>query len=136
MSAVGYSSISFLHETAQYLNQLAYPIYIYQFGDLDPSGAQAAVVIERDLRQFAPDADIHFTRIAVTPEQVEEWSLPTRPTKKTDPRYAWFRKTYGKYRVTGHALLPERPQEIATAVLRFLRALTVGTASGPATIPA
>jgi pimeloyl-ACP methyl ester carboxylesterase len=36
----------------------------------------------------------------------------------------------------GHALLPERPQEIATTVLRFLRALAVGTASGPATIPA
>src|SRR5262249_14433939 len=53
MSAVGYSSISFLHKTARQLNDLPFPIYIYQFGDLDPSGAQAAEVIERDLRQFA-----------------------------------------------------------------------------------
>jgi hypothetical protein len=42
-SAVGYSSISFLHKTAQALKYLERPIYVYQFGDLDPSGAHAAV---------------------------------------------------------------------------------------------
>jgi pimeloyl-ACP methyl ester carboxylesterase len=36
----------------------------------------------------------------------------------------------------GHALLPERPKEIATAVLRFLKRLSGETASGPATISA
>jgi hypothetical protein len=99
MSAVGYSSISFLHNTAvRMLRNTTLPIFIYQFGDLDPSGAHAAVVIERDLREFAPEADIRFERIAVTPAQVEQWDLPTRPTKKTDPRYAWFKRTYGHHR--------------------------------------
>jgi len=60
MAAVGYSSISFLHEAAQRLIDLGHPIYIYHLGDLDPSGAQAAEAIEKDLRGFAPDADIHF----------------------------------------------------------------------------
>jgi hypothetical protein len=31
-----------------------------------------------------------FERLAVTPEQVEEWSLPTRPTKRTDTRARGF----------------------------------------------
>jgi pimeloyl-ACP methyl ester carboxylesterase len=35
----------------------------------------------------------------------------------------------------GHALLPERPQEIATAVLDFLKRLSGETTSGSATIP-
>jgi hypothetical protein len=39
------------------------------------------------LRELAPFADIHFERLAVTPEQIEEWNLPSRPTKESDPRY-------------------------------------------------
>src|SRR5262245_34894601 len=33
-----------------------------------------------------PDADIYFERVAVTPEQIRDWDLPTRPTKKNDTR--------------------------------------------------
>jgi hypothetical protein len=97
MSAVGYSSISFLHKCAQQLKYYdGFPIYIYQFGDLDPSGAHAAIVIEQELRLHAPNADIHFSRIAITPEQVTEFGLEPalRETKVKDPRYRWFRETY------------------------------------------
>jgi hypothetical protein len=96
MSAVGYSSISFLHKAAQMLRRLDCPIYIFQFGDLDPSGEHAAVVIERELRGFAPDADIHFERIAITPRQVENFGLTSalRDTKIKDPRHEWFREKY------------------------------------------
>ena len=38
MVAVGYSSISFLHEAAVDLSNISWPIYIYQLGDLDPAG--------------------------------------------------------------------------------------------------
>jgi len=31
-----------------------------------------------------PDAEIHFERLAVTPEQIAAWALPTRPTKASD----------------------------------------------------
>jgi hypothetical protein len=96
MAAVGYSSISFLHEAAVDLNNLSCPIYIYHLGDLDPSGAQAAEAIEKDLRGFAPEADIHFERIAITPEQLIEFGLQAalRPTKRQDPRYRWFVERY------------------------------------------
>ena len=46
--------------------------------------------IEEDLNEFAPDADIHFKRLAVTPEQIEQWDLPIRPTKTSDSRAARF----------------------------------------------
>jgi hypothetical protein len=96
MAAVGYSSISFLHEAAVDLNDLSCPIYIYQLGDLDPSGTQAAEAIEKDLRGFAPEADIHFERIAITPEQITEFGLQAalRGTKRQDPRYRWFIERY------------------------------------------
>jgi hypothetical protein len=42
------------------------------------------------LREFAPDAEIEFERVAVTPEQIEELKLQTRPTKLTDSRARSF----------------------------------------------
>ena len=42
------------------------------------------------IREFAPDADIHFERVAVTPAQIAAWSLPSRPTKQSDSRSEGF----------------------------------------------
>src|SRR5436189_3474781 len=86
MVARGYASLSFLHSAAEYINQLEVPTYIYHFGDFDPSGVNAGEKIEQTLREMAPDADISFERIAVTPKQISEWDLPTRPTKVSDTR--------------------------------------------------
>jgi len=65
-------------------------VYIYHLGDFDPSGVNAGEKIEETLRELAPDADIYFERVAVTPEQIIEWSLPTRPTKASDTRAKSF----------------------------------------------
>lgn len=81
----GYSSLSFIHQAAMMIEEANKPTYIYQFGDHDPSGADIPRATEASLRQMT-SAPFHFERIAVTPEQVEEYSLPTRPTKKTDSR--------------------------------------------------
>ena len=59
-------------------------------GDFDPSGVNAGEKIEETLRELAPDADIEFERIAVTPEQIADWDLPTRPTKASDTRSKGF----------------------------------------------
>jgi hypothetical protein len=90
MSARGYASLSFLHSAAKAIKVGGKPAYIYHFGDLDPSGVDAARDIEAKLRRYAPDAEIHFERPAVTREQVEELNLPTRPTKMTDTRAKKF----------------------------------------------
>jgi len=93
MVARGYSSISFLHSAAKAIEAKGKPAYIFHFGDLDPSGVDAASDIEAKLRRYAPGAEIHFERPAVTREQVEAWNLPSRPTKMTDTRAKKFSGT-------------------------------------------
>ena len=93
MVARGYASLSFLHSAAEYVNALDIPAYIYHLGDFDPSGVNAGEKIEETLREMAPDADIIFERIAVTPEQIADWDLPTRPTKASDTRSKNFGST-------------------------------------------
>jgi hypothetical protein len=90
MVAKGYASLSFLHSAAMAIQDKGKPAYIYHFGDLDPSGVDAARDIETKPRRYASDAEIHFERPAVTRAQVEEWNLPTRPTKQTDTRAKKF----------------------------------------------
>lgn len=90
MVAKGYASISFLHSAAEAIARKGKPAYIYHFGDLDPSGVDAARDIEAKLRRYAPGAEIHFERPAVTREQATEWNLPSRPTKMTDTRAKKF----------------------------------------------
>jgi hypothetical protein len=86
MSAKGYPSLSFLHSAAGQMARENRPCFIYQFGDHDPSGVDAARAIEESLREMAPRAEIHFERRAVTPAQIDAWRLPSRPTKVSDPR--------------------------------------------------
>ena len=90
MVARGYASLSFLHSAAEYIGSLDVPTYIYHFGDFDPSGVNAGKKIEETLRQLAPDAELVFERVAVEPWQIEEWNLPTRPTKTSDTRSKGF----------------------------------------------
>ena len=71
MVARGYASLSFLYNAAEYINTLDVPAYIYHLGDFDPSGVNAGEKIEETLQELAPDAEIYFERIAVTPEQIE-----------------------------------------------------------------
>jgi hypothetical protein len=90
MVARGYASLSFLYNAAEFINDLVVPAYIYHLGDFDPSGVNAGEKIEETLRELAPDAEIYFERIAVTPDQISEWDLPTRPTKASDTRSKGF----------------------------------------------
>jgi hypothetical protein len=93
MVAKGYASISFLHSAAEAIQEKGKPAYIFHFGDLDPSGVDAARDIEAKLRRYAPGAEIHFERPSVTRAQVEMWNLPSRPTKLTDTRAKKFTGT-------------------------------------------
>jgi hypothetical protein len=93
MVARGYASLSFLHTAAEYIKTLTVPSFIYHLGDFDPSGVNAGEKIEETLCEMAPDAEIYFERIAVTEEQIEDWGLPTRPTKASDTRAQNFGST-------------------------------------------
>jgi len=86
----GYPSLSYLYEAAEQIRGCGKPAHLYYFGDYDPSGLDITRNVERRLREFAPRADIRFERVAVTPEQIARWHLPTRPTKQSDSRSKGF----------------------------------------------
>jgi hypothetical protein len=113
MVARGYASLSFLHSAAEYINSLEVPVHIYHLGDYDPSGVNAGEKIEQTLREMAPDSDIVFERIAVTPEQIIEWDLPTRPTKTSDTRS----KGFGDISVELDAIEPNRLRRLVQEVI-------------------
>lgn len=60
-------------------------VHIIYLGDHDPSGRCIDESIVRNLKDdFGIEFD--FIRIAVTTDQIKQYNLPTRPTKKTDSR--------------------------------------------------
>jgi hypothetical protein len=65
--------------------------YIYQFGDHDPSGVLIPETINRRLNEFCKRCDCQapcVERVALTEEQIEEFHLPTRPTKRVGNSHA------------------------------------------------
>lgn len=90
MVARGYSSLSFIHQEAKRLSHEANdrPVYVYHLGDYDAEGRDAARAIRETLTEMARSTEIIFEELAVTPEQIREWDLPTRPPKDTSSRAA------------------------------------------------
>ena len=78
MVARGYSSETFVWNIAQDIRVVDRPTIIYQLGDHDWDGVKAWNDIQRKLREFAPDAEIEFERLAVTPEHLAQYSHFTR----------------------------------------------------------
>ena len=113
MVARGYASLSFLHTAAEYIASLDVPTFIYHLGDYDPSGVNAGEKIEQTLKEMAPEAEIHFRRMAVTPDQISAWSLPSRPTKKTDSRA----KSFGDVSVELDAIPPQQLRDLVEAAI-------------------
>lgn len=88
----GFSSLSALYESAMTFREQenrGKDIHVYYFGDHDPSGVAIEPTAERTLRE---DFGVQFalTRMAVTVDQIVEFDLPTRPTKKSDTRSKTF----------------------------------------------
>ena len=91
----GYPSLSFLHSAAETIEQqccdplrpfCGKDVYLYYFGDYDPSGLDISRAVQEGIEQMTDGADFTFTRVAVTEEQIIDLNLPTRPTKRTDSR--------------------------------------------------
>jgi hypothetical protein len=82
----GFPSLTYLYEAADIIREQDKPTFLYYFGDHDPSGLEIPRTVERRIREFVPEAEITFQRVAVTPEQIQSMALPTRPTKRSDSR--------------------------------------------------
>jgi hypothetical protein len=88
MIVKGFPSKDFLHGAAEVIEAEDKPAYVYYFGDWDPSGVKIGEDVEAKLIRYAPDALIHFQRVAITPEQIRQYRLPTRPTKREGNSHA------------------------------------------------
>lgn len=86
----GYPSLSFVYSAAMAIQRENKPAFLYYFGDRDPSGVDIDRWVEQQIRELAPAVDLTFERVAVLPDQIDEYSLPTRPTKKSDSRSKGF----------------------------------------------
>jgi hypothetical protein len=116
--ARGYASLSFLYEAAQDLERKDRPAHIFYFGDYDPSGQDAIETVRANLPALAPKTAKHGIQlqiVAVTPDDIEELNLPTRPTKGSDTRAG----TFGRDResVELDAIEPDTLREMVNDVM-------------------
>jgi len=105
----GYPSLTYLYEAAETIQEYGKPTYLYYFGDYDPSGLDITRSVEHGIQEFAPEINFTLERVAVTREQIEELSLPTRPTKQTDSRS----KNFEGESVEVDAIPPHQLRELA-----------------------
>jgi hypothetical protein len=80
----GFSSLTFAHDVGEAIEAADKPAFIFSFTDCDPSGGKLSAAFEKDIRESAGEIDLTFKRICLTPEQVKQWRLPTRPTKESN----------------------------------------------------
>ena len=90
----GMPSLTQLYGTAVEIRRAAEggkDTYIYQFGDHDPSGVLIPQTIENRLKELCEKFDCAgpiVERVALTEEQIAEFGLPSRPTKREGNRHA------------------------------------------------
>jgi hypothetical protein len=125
--AGGFTSISLAYQAAEYINHRddGRPVVIFYIGDYDPAGVIIDVALERELREHLnDDVDLDFRRIAITPEQIEAYDLPTKPRKASDRRASHVESTVEAEAMPAHtmrellreeieALLPDDALEVA-----------------------
>ena len=109
MVSRGFSSRTFLYSSARAIGRQTRPAYLYYIGDWDPSGVLIPEKIEQALREFAPESEIHFERIAITPDLIEAYDLPTKPAKRT---------THAKYFRGGTVEAEALPAHVTRELLR------------------
>jgi len=109
----GYPSFTYVQRMASYIrNRLTgKPTVLLYFGDFDPSG----VDIERDLTERLAKyeaGDFSVRRVALTPDQIAQYSLPPMPVKRSDARSPTFVAAYGDEAVELDALEPDVLQRL------------------------
>lgn len=101
----GFPSLTLLYESAVALAGIGKPACIFYFGDHDASGRAISNTLGDDLRRHG--ADVTVQRVALNPDLIADYALPTRPGKWTDSRHAKFAAAYGDACVELDALPPD-----------------------------
>jgi mRNA-degrading endonuclease RelE of RelBE toxin-antitoxin system len=103
------------------------PVVVLTFSDADPAGWQMPVSIARKLQAlkvgFYPELDFEVHRVALTPDQVREYGLPSTPLEATEKRADRWRLEMGTEQTEIDALATLRPdlfrQLVRTALSQF-----------------
>ena len=88
VSSGGFDSVTVKHDLAQEFSNMDSDIVVLHIGDHDPSGVHVFSSLDEDITAFLDDmgGDAEFIRLAVTPEHIRLYGLPTSPAKTTDRR--------------------------------------------------
>ncbi len=86
-SSGGFDSVTVKHDMAQAFSRIG-RVRILHIGDHDPSGVHIFGSLDEDVRAFIGEfgGDAEFIRLAVTPDHIAHYDLPTAPPKETDRR--------------------------------------------------
>ena len=87
-----------LHTMAKVADEDGRRMIVFYFSDSDPSGWQMPISVGRKLQAFKvgfyPGLTFEVRRVALTPEQVRAYGLPSTPLKETERRASnWIAKT-------------------------------------------
>jgi hypothetical protein len=86
-SSGGFDSLTVKDSVAQEFAALGSALVLH-IGDHDPSGVHVFGSLGEDVRAFTEEAggEFAFIRLAVTPQHIDAYNLPTAPPKPTDHR--------------------------------------------------
>lgn len=103
----GFSSITLAFEAAEEITRICerthqHPVILF-IGDYDPAGVLIDKSLQAELQRHLA-MDFTFTRLGITPEQIEEYDLPTKPRKATDRRSLDVRHTVEAEAMPAHVL--------------------------------
>ncbi len=102
----GYASVSYLQSATDFIRRDARLTHVYLLTDFDPSGLGIGDTVAAELVRRCYSVEVHVQRLAVTRDQIDEWRLPTRPTKTADSRVAKFTREHGTGSVELDAIPP------------------------------
>jgi len=115
VAARGNPSITLIYESAIDMFDHEQPDTIVYVGDHDASGRGISDRLEE---QFAMhEIDVVVERVAVNPDQIAAYGLPTRPGKKSDSQQAKFAAEFGDASVEVDALPPNVLTDIVTQAI-------------------
>jgi hypothetical protein len=117
-SSSGFDSLTVRHAAARRIAEREpQPTLILHVGDYDPSGCAIIDSLAGDVSAFVAEMGapglVSFKRLAVTPEQIRQYDLPTAPPKKTDKRGGNWVET-----VQAEALSPVELRDIVIEAVR------------------
>ncbi len=96
ISSGGFDSLTAKHDMAERYAGIGETLVLH-LGDYDPSGVHIFSSLAEDVEAFVcgmtggelsfmSDAGVEFERLAVLPEHIKQYGLPTAPPKATDRR--------------------------------------------------